>query len=131
MIKRLLSISLVGLYSLVYLVLAIQMAGAGHGTVVFLAPLLTWVLPVICFFLLDRLDHSSTRIFFIVLLAVHYLVTLALFSGYSVQSDDGLMRMWGRFPYFVSVTALWYLAGQIFMWLKFATSLVRLRQELQ
>ena len=107
------------IYTVIYLYLAIDLAGAGHGTLVFLTPLITWIFIFVALYLLTRLENSIVRVFFVVLMLMHYAITLFFLRGYSLDIDTGLLKMWERHPNFILFTIAWYLLGQIMIWVAF------------
>ena len=117
-------------YTLVYAVLAIAMLNPeGTGTGIFLAPLLTWGFLFVVLYLLGRLEGLRTRIFFTLLMAVHYLVNLFLASNFwdtpynggssAYKGKSSLQGSWEREPYLILFLVAWYLLGQIFIWVIF------------
>lgn len=69
-------------YTVIYFVLAVALAGGGHGTFTFLAPLFTWVLLFIPLFLSNRLDNLRNRVFFVLPILIHYAHTLFFLWGW-------------------------------------------------
>ncbi len=117
-------------YTLGYACLAIAMINPeGTGTGIFLVPLLTWVFLFVVLYLLGRLEGLRERIFYILLMAVHYLVNLLLGSsfwstpyngGSSVyKGKSSLLASWEREPNLILFLVTWYVLGQVFIWVMF------------
>lgn len=119
---RLKQIILFGLiYTLVYFFLAIGCAAGGHGTLIFFAPLFTWILLFPALFLLTRLNRGFINyILFVVLMLMHYAhIVFFLSPLFSLDIDKGTMKIWEHRPEAILITAAWYLAGQIIIWIFF------------
>ncbi len=111
------------IYTLVYVYMALGLAGAGHGTFIFFGPLLTWLLLCIALYLLTRLEGTKSRIAFFVLMFIHYAFTLFFMRGFPYELDEGTLKMWNRYPYYMLFAAGWYLIGQVLIWLIFYKAL--------
>jgi len=111
-------------YTFIYVLLAIGLAGGGHGIFIFLAPLFTWILLFPAFFLLTRLDKGFLyRVFFVVIMLTHYALTLIFLKPlFSFDSDPAAMKIWKYYPGYIIFTVAWYLSGQIIMWTLFFLS---------
>ncbi|MBA2620361.1 MAG: hypothetical protein H0U87_04090 [Acidobacteria bacterium] len=107
-------------YTVIYFFLAVMSTGGGHGNFFLFTPLATWILILVALFLLTKLNSLSMRLFFVGLMIVHYLVTLAIL----LDIRDLVMKDWnriaGREGIFVTVGV--YLIGQIIIWLAFYIS---------
>ena len=104
-------------YTLVYAFLSLDLVGAGHGTIFFLIPLLTWPLPIVAIFLVSAAMKRLSNVIFWVLMAAHSVITFLLVAGYIFSGDNGRLALtFSVSPYYCLFTILWYLAGQITIW---------------
>jgi hypothetical protein len=118
------------IYTLVYAFLAIVLINPERtGTGIFLAPLLTWGFLFVVLYLLSRLESLRARVFFTLLMAVHCLVNLFLASNFwntpyngnssAFKGKSSLLAAWEREPSIILFLVIWYLLGQVFIWLMF------------
>ncbi len=118
------------IYTLVYAFFAIAMINPeGTGTGIFLVPLLTWGFLFVVLYLLGRLESLRARIFFTLLMAVHYLINLLLINNFwntpysgGSSADKGkstLLASWDRETNIILFLVAWYVLGQVFIWVKF------------
>lgn len=89
----------------------------GTGPIIFFSPVFTWPLVLVALFLSKRLQSLLNRIFFVILLIVHYAVTaLFVLDSWSDQYPR-VERMIGfgeaKFLYFIIA---WYVVGQLLIW---------------
>jgi hypothetical protein len=106
-------------YTIVYAISALIAAGAGHGTIIFIFPLLTWIFYILAFLILDKLGRNG----FYVLIGLHYSFLLLLMYGLAKSGLDRNDRMyWNENPVFVLFTVTLYLAGQAVAWRAFLKS---------
>jgi dipeptide/tripeptide permease len=105
---------------------ALENAGAGHGTFLFFAPLLTWILVIISIVLLSRETSKGKRFLIAALVGIHYFATLVLVANYIPHHADDMIRHFKLVPFFVLVTLFWYVAGQMLIWIAFFKSKSRL-----
>jgi hypothetical protein len=107
------------LYTVIYGFCALMAAGAGHGTVLFLLPLLTWIFYLVAFVFLDKLGRRA----FIVLMTLHYghllLLTWVLLN-HGLDPND--IKYWNSEPGIVVFSAIVYLIGQAAAWVLFAVN---------
>jgi len=98
--------------------------GGGHGNFYILLPLIPWLLLFAALFLLGKLNDLVKLIAFVLVMAIHYGVIIILLAGYDFADDKG----WNKhhFPYF---TIIWYLGGQIIIWLMFAVEVNQIKGE--
>ena len=110
-------------YTVVYFVLALEVVGLeGRGTAVFFAPLTTWLFVLISIFLMNGQLNRFRRIFVFVLLGVHYVVTLFSVISTSAHDEGYFSHSWDRVSRAVISAVVWYLMGQIALWLLFYRS---------
>jgi hypothetical protein len=118
------------IYTLVYAFLAIAMINPeGTGTGIFPVPLLTWGFLFIVLYLLGRLESLRARIFFSLLIAVHYLMNLLLVSNFwdtpynggssAYKGKSKILADWEREPIIILFLVTWYVLGQVFIWVMF------------
>lgn len=123
-------------YTLVYAFLAIAMINPeGTGTGIFLVPLLTWGFLFVVLYLLGRLESLRARIFFTLLMAVHYSVNLLLASNFwdtpynggssAYKGKSKLLADWEREPSLILFLVAWYVLGQVFIWVMFSREVRR------
>jgi hypothetical protein len=93
----------------------------GHGIVIFVAPLITWMLLFPVFYLLTRINKSFiNRFIFVVLMLIHYAqILLFLRPLFLLEFDQNDIKAWNRDPLLIVITAIWYLVGQLMIWLVF------------
>jgi 1,4-dihydroxy-2-naphthoate octaprenyltransferase len=101
----------------------------GTGTGIFLVPFLTWGFLFIVLCLLGRLKSLRARIFFISLMAVHYLINILFVSnlwdtpyngGSRIhEGKSSLLVSWEHSPEIILFLVAWYALGQAFLWVKF------------
>jgi|GEM_PF-3436949 len=118
--KLILNLLLTLVYSLIYIYFSIDAAGAGHGTFVFFAPLITWILVFVAVILVSLDQKRFMPLPFIVLMAVHYIVTIVYVVGYFKEGANELFELWSQSKSFVLSAIVWYLGGQILLWINFA-----------
>ena len=105
------------IYTFVYAFLSLDLVGAGHGTIFFLIPLLTWPLPIVAIFLITTTMKRHTNTVFWVLMTIHSVITFLMVAGYLFSGDNGRLALTFRVsPYYCLFTVLWYLVGQITIW---------------
>jgi hypothetical protein len=114
---------LLSIYTLVYAVVSFDLIGAGHGTVFFLIPLLTWPLIIVAVILLPKTQKPLARLAFTLTMLLHLFVTFCLVSAYLLSGDNGRLLLVLRVnPYYSLFTAIWYLSGQTIIWASFLKS---------
>lgn len=118
--KYLLGILLFILYSTVYIALAVDSTGAGHGTFVFFAPLATWFLILVAAIMILRTITNLNAVLIPTLLLTHYVVTATIVLSYLMESTELLIRRWEMSSAFVVFTVTWYLLGQALIWVTYA-----------
>lgn len=116
------------IYLLLYCLLAFFTLGFGHGTVLFLAPLMPYglgfVLLLFVVYLFDKLNSRFARNVYLALMTVHYLSTL-LWWFYWWNNDDGneyFMKTWNAGFGIILLASGWYVLGQIIIWMNFYKS---------
>lgn len=104
-------------YTLLYAVLSIDLIGAGHGTIFFLIPLLTWPLIIVAIILLPRTNKRLVRSVMIVMMSLHLVITSCLVLAVLLSGDNGrLLLVLKVNPYYSLFTVIWYLSGQTIIW---------------
>jgi len=112
------------LFAAIYLVgclyIALRMLGGGHGTLIFVTPLVTVLAFGAAILLLRPTAKLWLRILTAGLVLFHYLFTLPL--AYIVESGDGFAHTISVLKYapvsFV-LSAMWYVAGSAIFWVLF------------
>lgn len=102
---------------------AVATLGGGHGTLLFLVPLVTVLGFVVAMLLLGRATTSRMRVSVASLVIFHYLFTLV--TAYLVESGDHFAHTLTVFKYAPSaivVPAIWYILGNIIFWALFFRS---------
>lgn len=108
------------IYTVGYLVLSFDLIGAGHGTVFFLIPILTWPLVLIAVFVLPWIKARRSRWVFEITMTIHLMVSFILAFLYLASGDSGRLAMVMRVNNLYCIfTVLWYLTGQAVIWLSF------------
>ena len=109
-------------YLTVYFLLAMLNIGPeAKGTAIFLVLLLSWPVLFVAVATIGG-SHTQQKLFFVVLMLVHYVITLALFywltNGFNFVSPR-FLEVWNRDYGLQILTAVWYFFGQIVIWLAF------------
>lgn len=105
-------------YSVGYLGLALATLGGGHGSLLLVYPLVTWILFIGAFLVMAKADNRLALTAIILLVWLHYLASLVI--GYLVESGDHFhhtVRMFLGYPISATIAISWYLAGQIVFWI--------------
>lgn len=119
------------IYTVVYAFLSVDLVGAGHGTIFFLIPLLTWPFPLIALFLVSTTVKRRARLYFVALMSAHSLATILLAGGYLLSGDNGRLTLTFTVnPYYCLFTILWYLVGQLLIWGELVRELSQKRSKL-
>ncbi len=107
-------------YTISYFFLAILSTGGGHGNLVVLAPFITWILILIAVGISGKTKNLVVRIFFILLMFLHYIQILIFISPIFSQ-DFYQEKLTNRQlqPITILIVTLWYLIGQIVIWAMF------------
>ncbi len=109
------------IYTVIYFFLTLAGTGGGHGNFYLLAPLHTWIFIFIALVLLTRLENFQARVFFVVLMIMHYVITLLICLGIK----ERIIKDWNR-PSGVE-TVLFvggvYLLGQLIIWVVFLNTI--------
>lgn len=106
-------------YTIGYFFLALLSTGGGHGNFYLLSPALSWVFSLIAVLLLGRMNYLAWRIFFIGVMAIHYLLICFVLLNYPFSEDKG----WTRYG-LAYIPIVWYVVGQIFIWAKFISEII-------
>jgi hypothetical protein len=111
-------------FTLIYVFLAVQMTSAGHGTVIFLAPFtplgLPWLLLFAAFGSLGYMPHSGSGYVFVLLMASHYFLSVAMFVYMWNDSLPATARMFRLHPLWMVGTTFAYLLPQVYVWASFS-----------
>ena len=109
------------LFAIVYLLgccyFALATLGGGHGTLVFVVPLITIIAFVVAIVVVGPTSKSFIRRIAVCLVIFHYLFTFI--SVYIVESGDGFVHtldVLTNFPLAILVPSIWYGCGQYFFW---------------
>lgn len=119
------------IYLFLYCLLAFSLLGAGHGTTLFVAPLMPFGLGFVLFlfvlYLFDKLNSRFSKTVYVALMLIHYLSTL-FWLFYLWKIDEGykyLLKTWNTEFGIILLASGWYLFGQIIIWLNFYKAFVR------
>ncbi len=108
------------IYTVGYFFLALLSTGGGHGNFYLLLPLIPWILLFVAIFLFGKLDDLFMQILFVTVMIVHYSLIIFFASDYQFAEDKGWTQHY--FPY---TAIIWYIAGQIILWLMFFGELIQ------
>jgi len=86
--------------------------------------LIPWLLLFVAIFLFGKLNGLVNRIIFVLVLVAHYGIIMIFLMNYSFTEDKG----WTK-NYVPSTAIIWYLAGQIIIWLVFLKELIQRKSE--
>ena len=95
---------------------AIQAGGAGHGTLVFFAPLISWPLLLIVALAIGVRFGREKLIAFTSFLGAHQLLTAALVVGYFMDGGELFIKMWSQSAELLFGGISWYVIGQMALW---------------
>lgn len=112
------------IYTAGYLFLAVLSTGGGHANFYILLPIIPWLLLFGALFQLGKLNDLVKRISFVLLMTIHYGIIIILLAGYDFAGDKGWTKHY--FPY---LAVVWYLVGQIIIWLMFAVEVKQIKGE--
>lgn len=117
------------IYSVVYFGLALEIVGTeGMGSPLFFAPVITWILVLIAIFLMANDLSGFRKIFVSVLLGVHYGVTfLSVFNNLG-QDEGNFAHSWSRASWAVISAIVWYVTGQVALWILIYRSRIEVHQ---
>ena len=107
-------------YTAGFLLAALFTAGAGEGTFILVVGVFTWPLVLVSIFLISWADRLEVRSWFVILMFVHYAVSFLW--GSSVEYSDQFYsssKYIRQNPGFFAICVLWYIAGQVIIWLIF------------
>jgi len=93
------------------------MSGGGHGTLIFVVPLLTLLAFSAAILMLKPAAKPIARILAVVLVLFHYLATLLI--TYPVESGDGFAHTFTVLKYSpisFALATVWYLTGNAVFW---------------
>lgn len=114
-------------FSLIYLFLAVQMTSAGHGTPIFLAPFtplgLPWLLFMAAFVFLGQLPRSKPTYIFVLLMASHYVLSIAMGIYMWRDALPGTEQMFRFHPLWILGTILAYVLPHVYVWVSFSQSI--------
>ena len=109
------------LYTIGYFILSVIPVNAeGTGPIIFVAPCFTWPLVLVALFFENRLATLLNRVFFVLLLLVHYFITTLIVLNAWEDQYPQIQKMmnWDETWLFYLIGA-WYLAGQMLIWTSF------------
>ena len=109
------------LYTFGFLVIVFLSIGAGEGTYIFVPALITWPLIIICLALLSWPGRTSIRVLFVLLMLLHYAVSIALAFYVEIAWDDlfSTKSYINYYPFAFAIYILWYGLGQVVIWTAF------------
>lgn len=110
-------------YTFVYFVLAVLSTGGGHGNFYLLIFAIPWFLNFVALFFVGKLQNQLYRIMFLLVMFAQYLMLMILLMNYQFSEDRGWKYGPAIFP------LLWYLAGQMFLWVQFINGLMLKNEE--
>jgi hypothetical protein len=115
------------IFAAVYLLLAGFAAGAGHGTVLFLAPIFPYGLGLLLFpfigFLAGNLNSFFTKSLFLVFLAIHYGLVLTVIKSMWVDDFPYFEKVWSSSPILIILPLIFYVLGNLVAYAAFVHSL--------
>ena len=112
-------------FTVVYGVAALVAAGGGHGTVLPMLPLLTWIFYLAALIILDKFGRQT----FYLLMALHYTHFLLLLWSLTDGLDPNDKKYWSSYPVIVIFTVSVYLVSQTTAWYLFVRSSKTKRKE--
>lgn len=116
-------------FSIIYILLAVQMTDAGHGTTIFLAPLtplgMPWILFIVAFIMLGRIPKLGANYVFVLFMASHYVLSFAMLVYMWNDTLPGTERMLRLHPLWMVITIVAYLFPNVYAWVTFITSIKR------
>jgi hypothetical protein len=94
--------------------------GGGHGNFFLLFPMFTWI-PVFIALCLLTIFEDNLRFYFVILMLIHYGVTLFLF----LSVKENVIKDWNRVGWrnAIFITSGFYLFGQLILWIGFFKSI--------
>lgn len=115
------------IYTLGYTFLVFGTLADGHGTFLFVSPLVAWVIFVISFFLLPHIENKTVLIIVLALIGLYYATSLLIAVVEQFGSGNFQRTRWllDRNPGLFVSTCLWYLVGQVAFWVLFIRKLRR------
>jgi hypothetical protein len=114
-------------YFVIYLFLAVMGTGGGHGNFYLLSPLSTWIFILIALALLTGIKSSLARVFFVVLMTAHYVITFFI----CLNVKEKIIKDWNRASGVETALVVggFYLLGQLIIWLLFFKSIKNQKAE--
>jgi len=107
-------------YAVVFFGFALDAAGAGHGTPVLFAPLMTSVLLIPAGVIVAVGRNWFRPRDFVVLLSLHYVITAIYVVPYFADGvPEEVVEMWTLSKGVFVKAIAWYVAGQALMWSAF------------
>ncbi|HEY8402298.1 MAG TPA: hypothetical protein VIK89_13610 [Cytophagaceae bacterium] len=107
----------------IFLFLAFRAAGYGHGSYIFFSVAMPYGLGLLIYpmlFALTEYLYSVTfKMFFLLTALVHYSVTAIFVILWWNDDFPYLIKTWSVSPTSILFPLLWYLMGQVFIWILF------------
>jgi hypothetical protein len=114
------------IFSFVYVLLALIALGAGHGTSMFLAPIKPFGLGLLFFpiigFLAGNLNSFFTKSLLLIVLAIHYGLTVTFIKMFWTDDLPYFEKMWHYSPISIILPAALYLLGNTLVYTAFIYS---------
>jgi hypothetical protein len=105
------------LYTLGIICFAIGALGGGHGSLLFIPPLVTWIAFLLASTMILWAENKAVLVLVIISIAVHYAASFTI--GYLIEAGDDFQhtsQMIKQHPVFIGLGISWYLAGQVVFW---------------
>jgi hypothetical protein len=113
------------IYTAIYWFLALLNAGPeANGTMVFIAPSLSWLFIFVALFFSSKLNWSISKFVFVGAMAAHYGMTLFIVCiNWTEAEKMHFLKSWHKEPGVMLFTFMWYLMGQLIIWFFFVKGL--------
>lgn len=111
----------------VYAIAAYPAAGAGHGTYIFMAPLMPYglggaIYPVL-FGLSANLRSTFVKVLYLVVALIHYALTCFFLISWWEGDAEYLYKTWDQSPLLVLIPIAFFTAIQVAVWALFIKNL--------
>lgn len=110
----------------IFLFLAFRAAGYGHGSYIFFSAAMPYGLGLLIypmlFVLTEYFDSAVFKVIFFLTVIVHYVITIAFVLLWWHEDVPYLIKTWSVSPTSILLPLIWYLLGQVFIWLLFFKS---------
>jgi hypothetical protein len=123
-LSRFLWLTFAVVYTFGHLIGLLFLAGAGEGTFILAGTLLTWPLLFVCLVLLSRFERKDVPATFVLLMLIHYGVSILLGVLIEFSWDWYYTKRYVEYnPGVLTCVFLWYLTGQLVLWLAYSRNL--------